>query len=55
MRIPGTSHALLGKQPRVVVFNLPSGAGQPCGPECLTAEGSISSMLWELLSILISS
>lgn len=55
VRIPGTSHALLGKQQRVVVFKLPSGVGQPRGPECLTAEGSISNMLWELLSIFISS
>lgn len=50
VRIPGTSPALLGKQPRAVVFKLPSGAG----PECLTAEGSISGMLWEI-SILIGS
>lgn len=35
-RIPGTSHALLGKELRVVVLKPPSGAGQPCGPECLS-------------------
>lgn len=50
-RIPGTARALRGKRPRALVFSSP----RPHGAVCPTAEGSVSSTLWELLSVLMTS